>query len=245
MLTIIDGNNFFRRLVETGSDARSVLNNFYQPRNETIVVWDGDRGSKRRRAVYPQYKTNRTPLRADITMQFNMLVRVLAHCDVVQMMHPDYEGDDIIAELARSYAQQGRKVHIDSTDADFLQIVAEYPEQVTAKAVGKTTPALTKLYKIWVGDAADKITGIPKFGEKAWETTNIDDLQKLTTIALEQGELIDIGLPKAVKPTVELIRTLNEIISFYPVPIDEVMKTTVFGSPNYAAADAYLKEFFL
>jgi DNA polymerase-1 len=245
MLTIIDGNNFFRRLVETGSDARSVLNNYFQPLQETIVVWDGERGSRRRRAVYPQYKTNRAPIEKDLSLHFNTLVRVLSHCNVVQVFHQEYEGDDVVAMLARDYAAKGRRLHIESTDADFLQIVAEYPTLVSTTAKGKTTAELTKLYKIWVGDQSDKISGIPNFGIKAWENTNLDDLQFLTTVALERGDLIDIGLPKAVKPTVELIRILNEIVSFYPVPLDEVMKNIVLGSPNYQAADTYLKEFFL
>jgi hypothetical protein len=242
MITIIDGNNFFRRLVSVGSDARSVLNSYFQPKTETIVVWDGERGSQRRRKVYPQYKTNRGPLDKDISMHFNTLVTVLSHCNVVQIFHNEYEGDDLVATLARDYASQGRKVHIESTDADFLQIKGEYPELVTATAEGKVAPELTLLYKIWVGDTSDKISGVPLFGPKAWEAANLADLQRLTDHALEHGEIIDIGLPKAVKPTVELLRALHEIVSFYPVPVAET--TILPGVPNYAAADAFLKEYF-
>ncbi|MGO7308801.1 hypothetical protein ACCS91_33640 [Rhizobium ruizarguesonis] len=245
MLTIIDGNNFFRRLVSVGSDARSVLNSYHQPKNETIVVWDGERGSQRRRKVYPKYKTNRGPLDQDISMHFNTLIRVLSHCNVVQLFHQEYEGDDVVAMLARDYAGRGRRVHVESTDADFLQIVGEFPKLVTTTAVGKVTPALTKLYKIWVGDQSDKISGVPLFGEKAWEAADLAALGRMTKKAILTGEIDDIGLPKAVKPTAELLRILDEIVSFYPVPLDEVMKNLVLGSPNYAAADAYLKEFYL
>ncbi|MBD9544336.1 hypothetical protein IB276_33355 [Ensifer sp. ENS04] len=244
MLTIIDGNNFFRRLIETGGgDARSILHQYLDPRTETIIVWDGEKGSSRRRKVYPQYKMNRGPLDKDISVHFNTLVRVLSHCKVVQVFHNEYEGDDVVAALARDYASKGRKVHIESTDADFLQIKGEYPELVTTTAVGKVTPELTLLYKIWVGDGSDKISGIPMFGQKKWDEANLADLQRLVDHALEHGEIIDIGLPKAVKPTVELIRALHEIITFYPIPTHEL--TIIPGVPNYAAADAYLKEYFL
>jgi hypothetical protein len=246
MLTIIDGNNFFRRLIEFGGgDARSILNEFHQPRRETIVVWDGLRGSQRRRNVYPQYKTNRGPLDKDISVQFNMIVRVLAHCNVTQLYHPDYEGDDVVAMLARDYARKGRQVFIESTDQDYLQIVGEYPKLVTASANPKVQPQLTKLYKIWVGDQSDKITGVPGFGQKTWDEIDIAALGRMTRKAILTGEIEDIGLPSRCKPTAELLRILDEIISFYPVPIDEVMKHIVLGSPNYQAADAYLKEFFL
>ncbi len=241
-MIIIDGNNFFRRLVSIGSDARSVLNNFFQPTTETIVVWDGERGSQRRRKVYPQYKTNRGPLDKDISLHFGTLVRVLSHCNVTQVFHNEYEGDDVIAALARDYGKAGRKLHIESTDADFLQLRAEFPDQITTTATGKVSPELTKLYKIWVGDQADKISGIPMFGPGKWEEFNHSELQRLVDHALKHGEIIDIGLPKAVKPTVELIRALDEIISFYPVPTSEL--TIISGVPNYAAADEYLKEFF-
>lgn len=242
MLNIIDGNNYFRRLVSVGSDARSILNTYLNIRQETIVVWDGEKGSQRRRNVYPQYKTNRGPLDKDISIHFGTLVRVLSHCKVTQVFHNDYEGDDVVAALARDFASKGSKVHIESTDADFLQIVGEYPGLVTATAVPKVAPELTKLYKIWVGDTSDKISGIPLFGPKAWDNVDVKELQRLTTHALEHGEIIDIGLPKAVKPTVELIRALNEIISFYPVPTSEL--TIIPGRPDFAAADAFLKELF-
>lgn len=244
MIIIIDGHNYFRRLVETGGgDARSILHQYLDPKVETIVVWDGEKGSSRRRKVYPQYKTNRGPLDKDISVHFNTLIRVLSHCKVTQVFHNDYEGDDVIAALARSYATGGREVYIDSTDADFLQIKAEFPHLVTCKAVGKVPPELTLLYKIWVGDQSDKISGIPMFGEKKWAEANLGDLQRLVDHALKHGELIDIGLPKSVKPTVELIRALHEIITFYPIPTAEL--TIIPGVQNYAAADAFLKEFFL
>lgn len=244
MIRIIDGNNYFRRLVHVGSDARSTLNDFHMPRDRTIIVWDGERGSRRRRAIYPQYKTNRAPLDKDISLHFATLVRVLTHCDVTQVVHQEYEGDDIVAALARNYAAMGERVHIESTDADFLQIVAEHSNLVTTTAVGKTIPGLTKLYKIWVGDASDKISGIPGFGEKAWDEINHADLNTLTEVALKQGRLIELeGLPSRAKPTVELIKVLDEIVSFYPVPTEEL--TIIPGRPDYAAADAFLKEFFL
>jgi hypothetical protein len=246
MLTIIDGNNFFRRLIEfDGKDARSVLNDFLTPRKETIVVWDGAKGSQRRRAVYPQYKTNRGPLDKDISVQFNMIVAILAYCDVIQIFHPEYEGDDVVAMLARDYASKGREVYIDSTDQDFLQIVGEYPKLVTARANPKVEPRLTKLYKIWIGDQSDKISGIPGFGQKTWDETDISELERMTRKAIETGEIDDIGLPGRCKPTAELLRTLDEIISFYPVPLDEVMQNVVIGKPDYQRADAYLKEFLL
>lgn len=206
------------------------------------MVWDGEKGSQRRRNVYPRYKTNRGPLDKDISFFFNHLIAVLKFCNVTQIFHNEYEGDDVIAALARDYASRGERVHIESTDADFLQIKGEYPDLVTTTATGKVPPELTLLYKIWVGDSSDKIGGIPMFGPGKWEESNKADLQRLVDHALKHGEIIDIGLPPAVKPTVDLIRALHEIISFYPVPVSEL--TIIPGVPNYSAADSYLKEFF-
>lgn len=240
MITILDGNNVFRRLIEYGSDARSILNNHFSPRNTTLVVWDGERGSSRRRKIYPQYKTNRSPLDKDISIQFNTLVRLFTHCNLTQVFHNEFEGDDVIAALARSYAGAGEKVHINSTDADFLQLKAEFPDLITCEAKGKVSPEYTLLYKIWVGDASDKISGIPNFGEKTWEQTDLEQLQRFTEAALI-GEPFDIGLPPRIKPTVELIQQLHSIITFFDVPVDEL--TIIAGRPDYAAADAFLKEF--
>lgn len=241
-MIIIDGNNYFRRLMSVGGDARSVLNNLFNPKDHTTVVWDGEKGSQRRRKIYPQYKTNRGPQDKDVSMHFATLVRVLSHCNVMQVFHNDYEGDDVIAALARDYARSGLKVHIESNDQDFLQIQAEYPQLVTTSATGKTTPELTLLYKIWVGDPSDKISGIPLFGPTTWEQADHAELQRIVDAALATGEIIENSLPPRIKPTAELIKALHTIITFFPIPVAEL--SIISGRPDYAAADAYLKEFF-
>jgi 5'-3' exonuclease len=80
---------------------------------ECVIVWEGG-GSTRRRAIYPDYKSRRRPVKlnrfheGDIpdtvenqTWQVHVLVNAMKNLPVRQIYVSDCEADDVIGYLAK------------------------------------------------------------------------------------------------------------------------------------------------
>ena len=250
-IRIYDGNNFVRLALEadfTGRGARTIYEQIEATSGVVLFVWDGEGGNRKRREFYPEYKRNRKPLKQDIYVGFDMVEDVLKFSKAIQIKVPGYEADDVIATLARTYAQANDQVSIYSNDADMLQLSAEFPNHIFTGARIKdgVPPHLIKYYKVTVGDPADNIPGIAGFGLKAWEDVDKNRLADfIDEIVAGVEPTTKLDLPPRCKVDFEQIRTFWKIVSFIPVPFELMSKHMTVGTPNPAAADSLLKEFFL
>lgn len=156
--------------------------------SECVIVWEGG-GSARRRAIYPEYKSRRRPVKlnrfheGDLpdtvenrNWQVKVLVGALKHLPVRQIYVSDCEADDVIGYLAKySYSQS--PVLIVSSDHDYLQLVNERVKiwSPTLKAV-VDDEYVTKKFGIrpynmvvarcFCGDVSDALPGIKGLGLK-------------------------------------------------------------------------------
>lgn len=176
MIRLIDANNWARIKLEGGD---SVPDLYWEISNAavsfpTFVVWDGEKSTKARKAIYPQYKEGRPPMSEDMREQFKFLQEMLRISPVTQIQVPFVEADDVIARLASKFHPD--PVAIFSTDADLAAIKNAHP--VPEKELPCKRQHL-QLYKILVGDKSDNIKGIPGFGKKAWAALTESDLYAL------------------------------------------------------------------
>jgi len=101
---------------------------------QVIVVWEGG-GSIRRRAIYPEYKNGKRPMRLnrfyedDIpdtvenrNYQVSLIVNLLRKAGINQLYISDCEADDVIAYMAL-HALKEEKVVIVSSDKDYYQLI--------------------------------------------------------------------------------------------------------------------------
>ncbi|RWB08741.1 MAG: hypothetical protein EOQ39_18990 [Mesorhizobium sp.] len=254
MINIYDGNNYFRIVLETdttGLAPRTMLDKFRAVAEPTIWVWDGAKGNAKRREIYPDYKMNRTPLKKDIFAGFETVQEVLSHTPVIQVKVPGYEADDVIAALARNYGRRREQVAVYSSDADFLQLVSEFPDNLFVGAKPKEhVPAnLIRLYKTCVGDPSDNIPGIGGFGDVTWRNADKAQLQALVDACVAGTAHPEIELPKRCHTWLgensSLVADFWNIVGFIPVDLDLISEHMTVGKPDYAAADTYLKQWFL
>lgn len=254
MINIYDGNNYYRKTLETditGFAPRGILNEMLAPKDVTIWCWDGSNGNAKRREIYPEYKRNRGPVKKDIYAGFDQLKEILKHTAVYQVEVPGYEADDVIAALARRHADQ--KIAIYSNDYDFSQLHAEFPDSIFtgAKRKASVPDHLVKHYKTLVGDPSDNIPGIKGFGEKAWEALGEGVAEYLISDLVTFDTFEKDGLTPAVinwlnvPDNREMIRKFWTIIGFIDVPLELINEHTIKGVPDFAKADAILKEFML
>ena len=154
-----------------------------------VVVYDGAGGSKRRRKINPNYKSQRVPKRVTKFDAFNSLEdekeamkiqfrRLLSYLELlpIDVYSVDHvEADDVIAYIAQNALEN--EVIIMSADQDFLQLVNDRivvwspnkkkyytKEQILTEY---RIPAHNFLmYKCLMGDKSDNLEGIKGLGPK-------------------------------------------------------------------------------
>ncbi len=153
------------------------------------VVFDRPREETFRRKIYPEYKANRDAMPEDLVPQIPYIKDILQALNIPALEAPGFEADDVIATLARCYAEEGIQVTVVTGDKDLMQIVdgriglldtmrnknsGENKQRGTDRRSGpqevidrfgvpaELVPDVLGL----AGDTSDNIPGVPGIGEK-------------------------------------------------------------------------------
>lgn len=258
-ITIYDGNNWFRRRIESDRSGKAVSSCFYEIQNSPrfpIIVWDGYNHLKARKDIYPEYKGKRKPAGESIYESQNLLVECLKLGKGISIKLQDVEADDVIAYLVRKYKPQGHDLFIESNDADFMTLGVPMARE-TLKDI--PTKWLT-LYKTVVGDPSDNIPGLQGFGKGGFLKLPEEHLAILENIILscinEPEEYIANKLePLDLRPSVlnQLIKKevrkqliiFNKVVNFIYLTDEQVKNATVTNSNTSELAIPIFKEYML
>jgi len=158
-----------------------------------IIVFDGKDGSKRRRKIYPEYKSTRKVKRRlnrnvdwgtapqdeqqSMKQQMGRLIEYLEQLPLTLVCVDGIEADDTMAYISQQVLKDS-DIFLMSTDKDFLQLVDDrvkvwsptkkklYNKQKVLEEYG--IPSRNMLtYRILDGDKSDNIKGIPGAGLKS------------------------------------------------------------------------------
>lgn len=259
MLTIVDGNNWFRRRAESlsggGSLIRSALYEIQHTTGPVVVVWDGFNARKKRRDLYPDYKVKRVKPSDDffdIQKDFRSL---LEFTRAVIIDVPEYEADDVIAHIVMDTLSSGvahKDIFIHSNDADLWQLgvpMARNEPPISAEWM--------RLSKTIVGDKSDNIPGIPGFGEKAWEALDDNDKELLQAIVSSQTDFgpdyLNEKLAHCVKAkslewliaNLATLRTYWKVVGFFPIERSLINQHTKAGTNQMHIVESVLAKFML
>lgn len=174
-------------LTSISSYIRDLEKEFKNSVSEIIVVFDGGR-SKRRKALYPDYKANRkvksekTPEEQkwyeDFLKQTEILKDSLPLLGVKTIQVKGEEADDVMFGLIRTYEKESDNFSfvLVSTDEDFFQLIDEncsiysptkksiYTNSNFEEIFGCSVENFLS-YKILKGDSSDNINGIDGIGD--------------------------------------------------------------------------------
>ncbi len=128
-----------------------------------------------RKALFPQYKANRSPLPAGLQHQFRICCDWLDAIGISWCSSPRIEADDIIGMWSQNAAQAGRSAVIVSADKDLCQFVGRHDALWDfARDTWMDYRAIENRYGVrpaqipdWLaltGDKVDNIPGIPGIG---------------------------------------------------------------------------------
>ena len=155
-----------------------------QEYDKVFVVWDGPNNSIQRKAIYSEYKNNRTSSlteskRESFYFQKNRVKQYLEEMFVRQIDVENSEADDLIAYYCQISEDEDKTIF--SSDRDLTQLISEkvsiYSPQAkkyfkngdTIKIDQTEIPHYNvKTYKILTGDSSDNIDGIFYLGEKTF-----------------------------------------------------------------------------
>ncbi|WP_321365695.1 DNA polymerase I [uncultured Desulfuromusa sp.] len=144
--------------------------------DRVAVIFDA-KGPTFRKELYPAYKANRSAMPEDLVPQIPLIKDVVRAFNLPALELAGYEADDIIATLAKRYADQGLDITVVTGDKDLMQIVGERVrllDTMKGKVSGRdevverfgVPPEQVLEILGLAGDSSDNIPGVPGIGEK-------------------------------------------------------------------------------
>ncbi|WP_303720771.1 DNA polymerase I [Malonomonas rubra] len=209
------------------------------------VVFDA-KGPTFRKELYPEYKANRSAMPEDLVPQVPLIKEVVRAFNMPALEQSGVEADDIIATLAKRYAEQGFDVVVVTGDKDLMQIVSEriclldtMKSKVSRRddvieRFGVPPEQVLEVLGL-AGDTSDNIPGVPGIGEKTaagliQEFGSIDNL--LQNIDQVKGKKRQENLREFGEQAL-LSRKLADLL--YDVALDASLDDLALEEPNREA----------
>ena len=212
-----------------------------------------------RHEAFDGYKAGRKPMPDELAMQMPILKELLDKLGIARLEVPGFEADDILGTQASACAARGDECVIATGDRDSLQCVGEktvvllagtkggkpettvYDVAKIAEVYGVTPKQLIEV-KALMGDASDRIPGVPGVGEK----TALSLIQKFGSVDAIYEKLPELDIRDSLRLKLEtgrksavMSRMLAEIRLDAPVETD--IEKLRIQKPDRAGLYALLK----
>ncbi|MDT8364366.1 MAG: DNA polymerase I, partial [Nitrosomonas sp.] len=246
-LLMVDGSSYLYRAFHALPDLRNRLNEptgaiygvlnmlrrlhkQYQA-DYSACVFDA-KGKTFRDAIYPEYKSHRPAMPADLASQIPFLHACIRAMGWPLLMEEGVEADDVIGTLARHATDNQVQCVISTGDKDIAQLVSpsiqlintmsnELLDEAGVMQKFGVTPAQIIDFLALVGDSADNIPGVEKVGPKTaakW-LQKYDSLENLIAHAHEIGGRVGENLRQSLT-WLETSRMLLTIKCDVPLALD-------------------------
>lgn len=158
----------------------AALNDFNLTPIDAIIVQEGVASKSPRLAICPLYKSKRDKKPEEEYAQFirlrTMIVDLFSKLGAITVIQDYAEGDDVLGWLAL-HTEEDLIICTNDNDMSVLNGVNTHGANVGVRvngligqnSYGNFPHKYISLYKAFVGDTSDSISGIPGFGDKAWE----------------------------------------------------------------------------
>lgn len=260
-LYLVDGSSYIyrayfaiRHLSNSRGEATNAIYGFTtmlltllrQEQPDHIAVIFDSKGPTFRKDLYPDYKANRAAMPDDLVPQIPIIKDMVRAFNMPALELPGYEADDIIATLARRFADQGLEITVVTGDKDLMQIVDDRISLLDTMK-GKVSRRAEVIERFGVppeqvlevlglaGDSSDNIPGVPGIGEKTasgliQEFGSIENL--LANIDQVKGKKRQENL-RAYTDQARLSRQLADLI--YDLDIDVRLDDLELSEPDNRA----------
>ena len=177
----------------------------YKP-THVLVARDSASTDSVRKAIYPEYKGNRTSMPDLLSPQFPLVNEMIDALGMVQVRVPTYEADDVIGSVCVQWKTLFDEVLVATGDKDMLQFVVDNVtivdtmknimyDREKVKTKMNVYPEHIVDYLALIGDTSDNIPGVEGIGPKG-AVALIEKYGSVETI-LEQIDTIDAKRTKS------------------------------------------------
>ena len=213
----------------------------YQPE---YLIWVLDAGDSFRTQRYPQYKSTRQKLGAELQADFDLALTqvgaLLAAFRVPVLAIDGYEADDVIGTVARRESAAGRQVVIVSGDKDFYQLIGpriallnpgrggaagveeQWVDERNASERLGVPPHQVIDYLALVGDSSDNVPGVRGIGEKG-AVLLLQEFGNLETLLSRAGDVKAKRAREALLQHADDARLSQELVTIktdVPAPLE-------------------------
>ncbi len=220
--------------------------------DRVAVIFDA-KGPTFRKKLYPEYKANRSAMPEDLVPQIPLIKDIVRAFNLPAVELSGYEADDIIATLAKRYAELGLDITVVTGDKDLMQIVGERVrllDTMKKKVSGRdevierfgVPPEQVLEILGLAGDNSDNIPGVPGIGEKTassliQEFGSIENL--LANIDRVKGKKRQENL-REFADQARLSRQLADLI--YDLEIDIALDDLLLEEPDREALEVLFRK---
>ncbi|MEZ4585859.1 MAG: DNA polymerase I [Gemmatimonadales bacterium] len=229
------------------------------------VAWVLDAGDSHRRAIYPEYKSTREKLDAELQQDFDLAleqVRALLEAFRIPVVTvPGFEADDVIGTLAAREAAADLQVVIVSGDKDFYQLIRPgvallnpgrggpagvdeqwVDESNAAERLGVPPRQVIDFLSL-VGDSSDNVPGVRGVGEKT-ATKLLEAYDDLDAILAHAAEVSGKRAREALLAEADNARLSKTLVTIRTdVPVDFELDAAKVREPDGPALLSALTKF--
>lgn len=227
----------------------------------TGLVWVHDAGDSGRKAMYPEYKANRSPMEPQMLVDFRQAkTRVAELAEMLKiplLTVPGYEADDVIGTLAHELGAAGHEVVVVSNDKDLHQMVSGQVKILQPKKGGSDTdkwwvygenaeerfgcrPEQVVDYLALLGDASDNVPGVAGIGAKT-AVSLLAQYGDLETILAKAGEIKAKRARESLLANGAVARLSRDLVRIQTqVPHGQALESLGCGVADWEKVQAWL-----
>ncbi|MBX9699836.1 MAG: DNA polymerase I, partial [Acetobacteraceae bacterium] len=216
------------------------------------VVFDSARTTFRS-DIFPDYKAHRPEPPEELRPQFALIRDATDALGVCKAEQPGYEADDLIAAYAKTFAADGGRVTIVSSDKDLMQLIrpgVEMLDPIKQRPIREpevlerfgVPPEKVVEVQALAGDPTDNVPGVPGIGVKT-AAQLITEYGDLETLLASTAQIKQPKRRQALEENAEKARISRRLVALdadapLPVPITALEARP----PERASLEAFLKE---
>ncbi|MBL0375120.1 DNA polymerase I [Rhizobium sp. KVB221] len=205
-----------------------------------------------RKAIYPEYKANRSAPPEDLIPQFGLIREATRAFNLPCIELEGYEADDIIATFARQAEAAGAEATIISSDKDLMQLVTERVHMYDAmKDKQISIPEVIEKWGVppekmidlqaLTGDSTDNVPGIPGIGPKT-AAQLLETFGDLETLMERAHEIKQDKRRESIIAGRELVKISKQLVTLKTdTPVTEALDDLALEPQNGPKLVAFLK----